>query len=97
MGITLSGEKFIQKPTVAGILEMNKKEKLETTSVTFLEKEARLEEEIKKLIRNSNKKQNKCSKILLTGSTGFLGSRILFELSRDVDNKIYCIVEIFQV
>lgn len=92
MGITLSGEKFIQKPTVAGILEMNKKEKLKTTSVTFLEKEARLEEEIKKLIRNSNKKQNKCSKILLTGSTGFLGSRILFELSRDVDNKIYCIV-----
>jgi len=92
MEITLSGDKFIQKPTVAGILEMNKTEKLETTSVTFLEKEARLEEELKRLIWNSNKKQSKCSKILLTGATGFLGSRILFELSQSVDTKMYCIV-----
>ncbi|MBP9164069.1 MAG: thioester reductase domain-containing protein, partial [Leptospiraceae bacterium] len=92
IGITLSGDKFIQKPTVAGILEMNKTEKLETTSVTFLEKEVRLKEELNNLIRNSNKKQTRCSKILLTGATGFLGSRILFELSQDFEAKIYCVV-----
>lgn len=92
LGISLSAEKFIKNPTVVGILDRNQKEVLDTSSVKFLEKEALLELDLKQAIQSASLVEKKFYRILMTGATGFLGSRILFELNQNFEAEIYCIV-----
>ncbi|MBP7283006.1 MAG: amino acid adenylation domain-containing protein [Leptospiraceae bacterium] len=92
IGITLSPEAFIQNPTVAGILKLESVDKSHFSSVRFLNKEAELGTEILSAIQNIPLTTNRFSNILLTGATGFLGSRILYELTLNFEAEIYCIV-----
>ncbi len=92
LGISLSAEKFIRNPTVAGILDGNQNEMLHTSNINFLKKEAFLDSDLKQAIQSARLVENKFYKILMTGATGFLGSRILFELSQTFEAEIYCIV-----
>ncbi|MBP9886617.1 MAG: thioester reductase domain-containing protein [Leptospiraceae bacterium] len=92
LSITLSPEKFIQNPTVEGIAKHEGVENTFFSKVEFLNQEALFDVEIKSTIQNSTLTKNVFSNILLTGATGFLGSRILFELRKNSKANIYCIV-----
>jgi len=92
LGINLSPEKFIQNPTVEGITKQGGVESIVFSKVEFLNQEAFLDVEIGEAIQNSTLTQNIFSNILLTGATGFLGSRILYELRQNSKADIYCIV-----
>ncbi len=92
LGISLSAEKFIRNPTVVGVLEGNQNEAVNTFNVNSLEKEALLGLDLMQAIQSASLVENNFCKILMTGVTGFLGSRILFELSQNFETEIYCIV-----
>ncbi|MBK8395601.1 MAG: amino acid adenylation domain-containing protein [Leptospiraceae bacterium] len=92
MGITLLPEAFIQNPTVSGILKIESIVESNFSSVGFLNKEAELGVDTIEAIQNIPLTENRFSHILLTGATGFLGSRVLYELTQNFGGEIYCIV-----
>lgn len=92
IGITLLPEALIQNPTVSGILKIESIAESFFSDVEFLKKEAELELETLEAIQNIPLTQTRFSNILLTGATGFLGSRILYELTQNSEAEIYCIV-----
>lgn len=92
LGISISLESFVKDPTVKGILlsaKRNENSKYENANI--LRDEAKLGDEIINLIGKTRKKNNKRLKVLITGATGFLGSRVLWELSKNKEYEIFCI------
>lgn len=95
LGINFELDSFMKDPTVKGILSATENEYSMFQNIPFLRGEAKLSEELLTLIRERKRKRkrksNKRLKVLITGATGFLGSRILWEINKTGEYEIYCI------
>jgi len=91
IGIHFPIDKWILNPTIRELLSILKEPVIER-KVEFLKREAELPDDLLDLIQTRKKDSKNWKNILLTGATGYLGSRVLFELAADSELNLYCIV-----
>lgn len=95
---TLSPEALLQKPLLECASQLNLPEAMSSMELTMIAEQILNESDLSRghlpamRILNESSTMTAASSILLTGATGFLGTWLLEELSKHLDQTIVCIV-----